>query len=244
MNRFFVPKGNISEGHAIITGEDMKHITRVLRMREGDPLIISDGVSMEYHARIESVKADEILISLNDGVKCENELPFETTLIQGLPKAGKMELIIQKCTELGLSRVIPVAAARSVVRLTEKEFEKKRIRYEKVAAEAAKQAQRGIQPEVKGLHSFSDIDFSAFDLILLFYEEEKEMSLKRALGRIAFMPKRIAIIIGPEGGIEKDEAESIISRGGVAVSLGKRILRTETAGMAALAMLQYALGDA
>lgn len=244
MNRFFVEKQNIFEDYALVRGEDVKHISRVLRMKEGEPLLLCDGVSMEYMGVLASISEDEIRVQLTQGHACENELPYKVTLLQGLPKAGKMEWIIQKCTELGVHEVLPVSAARSVVRISEKEFEKKRARYEKVAAEAAKQSQRGAQPRVLGLKSFEDIDYSAYDLILLFYEEEKKRTLKSVLQNLKEKPAHIALIIGPEGGIEREEADRILSKGGVAVSLGKRILRTETAGMAALSMLQYELGEA
>ncbi len=244
MSRFFVPRENIEAGCARITGEDVKHISKVLRMREGDALTICDGEATQYAGTIASFGEGEIHVRLGEAEPCESELPYTLTLIQGLPKAGKMEWIVQKCTELGMHSLIPVAAARSVVRVSQKEFEKKRLRYEKVAAEAAKQSQRGMLPKVEGLQSFRSIDYGAYDLVLLFYEEEKERSLKQALQGLSFTPQRVALVIGPEGGIEKEEAEWMRAQGALSVSLGKRILRTETAGMAALAMLQYALDEA
>ena len=240
MNRFFVPKENIEPGRALITGEDVKHIAKVLRMRVGETLIVCDGASMQYRGTIAAMHDKEIELTLEEGCRCEAELPYELTVLQGLPKAGKMEWIVQKCTELGMHSLIPIDAARSVVRDTKKNFETKRLRYEKVAAEAAKQSQRGILPRVEGLQSFSSVDYGAYDLILLLYEEEKERTLKRALQALPSRPARVALVIGPEGGIEKEEARQLIANGAISVSLGKRILRTETAAMAAISMLQYA----
>lgn len=243
MNRFFVQPEDISDGLAVIRGEDVKHIKLVLRMREGDALMLCDSANTEYSGRVRSIGDDQVSVELDDGKPCEAELAYTVTLLQGLPKAGKMETIVQKCVELGITDFIPAAAARSVVKLTAKEFEKKRQRYQKVANESAKQARRGILPRVGELKSFYEIDYSAYDLVLLFYEEEQERSLKMALKELDHAPQSVALVIGPEGGLEKEEVEHIQRQGGVCVSLGKRILRTETAGMAALAMLQYALGE-
>lgn len=227
----------------MICGEDVKHISLVLRLREGDLLTLCDCDNMEYTARIQSVEPERVTLKIEDRKPCDAELPYRVTLLQGLPKAGKMETVIQKCVELGASAFIPVMAARSVVKLSAKDFEKKRQRYAKVAQEAAKQARRGTVPEVGELKSFYEIDYSSFDLILLFYEEEQERNLKATLQSLKQPPRNIAVVIGPEGGIERKEAEHIEKQGGIPLTLGKRILRTETAGMAALAMLQYELGE-
>lgn len=242
MNRFFVEQKDIDGRRAVIGGEDVSHITRVLRLRVGDTLLLCDGACTEFEGTILSI-GKTVEVSLDEGKRCLAELPYQITLLQGLPKAGKMETIIQKCVELGAYAIQPVAAARSVVRMTEKEFEKKRVRYSKVAAEAAKQSRRGILPEVYGLLPFDRIDVSAYELLLVLDEEESACTLHDALQSLPQRPLRIAVAIGPEGGLEREEVALLRARGGKTVTLGKRILRTETAGMAALAMLQYALGE-
>lgn len=145
MNRFFVKQEDIRNDIATITGEDVAHIARVLRMSAGDTLMVCDGACTEYEGAILSI-GKTVEVALGEGKRCLAELPYRITLLQGLPKAGKMETIIQKCVELGVYAIQPVMAARSVARMTEKEFEKKRVRYVKVAVEAAKQSRRGILP--------------------------------------------------------------------------------------------------
>ena len=242
MNRFFVKQEDIRNDIATITGEDVAHIARVLRMSAGDTLMVCDGACTEYEGAILSI-GKTVEVALGEGKRCLAELPYRITLLQGLPKAGKMETIIQKCVELGVYAIQPVMAARSVARMTEKEFEKKRVRYSKIAVEAAKQSRRGILPEVYGLLPFDQIDYAAYDLLLVLDEEEDACTLHDSLQRLPRRLENIAVAIGPEGGLEREEVALLRAGGGKAVTLGKRILRTETAGMAALAMLQYALGE-
>ncbi len=242
MNRFFVEQKQIDGHSAIITGEDVAHITRVLRMNPGDALTLCDGACTQYEGRILSV-GDTVQVALGEPEWCPAELPYQITLLQGLPKAGKMEAIIQKCVELGVYAVQPVAAARSVVRVAEKEFEKKRTRYQKVAVEAAKQSRRGVLPKVHGLLPFAGLAYAAYDLLVVLDEEEQVCTLRACLESMPKRPDRIGVVIGPEGGLAREEAACLRAAGGRTVTLGKRILRTETAGMAALAMLQYALGE-
>lgn len=240
MHRFFIEPEAIADGTAVITGEDVQHIAKVLRLGVGDEVTLSDGRKTEYTARIERVEKERVTLRVLSCAQSETEPHCAVTLYQGLPKAGKLEIIIQKCVELGVSRVVPFEAARSVVKLSEREFEKKRPRYARVAYEAAKQSRRGIIPEVSGLTRLLTEDFSQYDLVLLAYEEERTMTLKAALRR---MPEaeRLALIIGPEGGFAPEEAALLRECGAVPVSLGPRILRTETAGMATLAMALYEL---
>lgn len=240
MHRFFIEPEAIADGAAVITGEDVQHIAKVLRLGAGDEVALSDGRKTEYTARIERVEKERVTLRVLSSAQSETEPRCAVTLYQGLPKAGKLETIIQKCVELGVSRVVPFEAARSVVKLSEREFEKKRPRYARVAYEAAKQSRRGIIPEVSGLAWLLAEDFSQYDLVLLAYEEERTMTLKAALRR---MPEaeRLALIIGPEGGFAPEEAGLLCEHGAVPVSLGPRILRTETAGMATLAMALYEL---
>ncbi|MBQ7112952.1 MAG: 16S rRNA (uracil(1498)-N(3))-methyltransferase [Clostridia bacterium] len=240
MHRFFIDPHAVCGNEAVLTGEDVQHIAKVLRLRAGDEVTLCDGAKTEYTARIDSVEKERITLRVLETAASKTESSAEITLYQGLPKAGKLETIIQKCVELGIGKVIPFDAERSVVKLSEKDFAKKQSRYQRVAYEAAKQSRRGIIPEVGGLVKLAKEDFSGFDLILLAYEEERGTTLKKAL-RAKMDAKRIALIVGPEGGFAPEEADMLIQRGAVSVSLGPRILRTETAGMAMLAMTVYEL---
>lgn len=240
MSRFFVEPQDIGETSARITGGDVKHISRVLRMEVGDEVTLCDGEGNDYAAKISSITKDEVLLDILGKNRCKAEPDCRITMYQGLPKAGKMETIVQKCVELGITKVVPVAAERSVVKIKAGEFENKRTRYQRVAEEAAKQCGRGIIPEVSELTTYKKADLSAHDMIIVAYEEEREVSLKKLL-RDNSSPKDIALIIGPEGGLDKSEIEALCDKGGKTVTLGTRILRTETAGMATLAMILYEL---
>lgn len=239
MEHFFVVPSAIEENNAVITGEDAAHIARVLRMRPGDEIHIADGQNNEYRARLVEVDKQSVRTELLGRCATTAEPMHHFTLYQGLPKSGKMEVIIQKCVELGVSHITPVLTERSVVR-PDGDFEKKRLRYQRIAYEAAKQSGRAVIPQVTGLISLAEINYAAHGMLLHAYEEEHGVSLRQAL-RKSIPPKDIALFIGPEGGFEEDEAALLARSGAVAVSLGPRILRTETAGMAMLAMLIYEL---
>jgi len=235
MRRFFCDA--IAGGSATIAGDDAHHICRVLRMKPGDALSLCDGAGYEYDAVIESVSQDVVVCTLGQRREGGTESAVRITLFQCLPKSGKMETIIQKCTELGVFAIIPVLSARCVV-VPDRDFEKKRIRYNRVALEASKQSHRTRVPEVAQLTKIYQLNPRAFDLFLVAYEEENTHSLKQVL-REAGAPASIALLIGPEGGLEENEVNRLCSLGAVSVSLGNRILRTETAGMAMLAQVLY-----
>ena len=242
MNRFFVKKDDIADNSAVITGEDLKHISKVLRMAPGDKVMLCDGEGYQYLAEIREITKDCARLEIAGSEKCAAEPAQRITLYQGLPKGDKMELIIQKCVELGISEIVPVAAERSVVKVKPGEFGNKRPRYQRVAYEAAKQSGRGIIPVIAGLTTFKSADMARHDLIIIAYEDEKGNTLKSLL-RANPGARDIAIAIGPEGGLERAEVDALIQKGGTAVSLGPRILRTETAGMAALAMILYEIEE-
>lgn len=252
MSRFFTGPENIGAKTIIINDrDDLHHMVKVLRLREGDEVDVSDTVEWEYHARILSLDKDEAQLEILDKQAFAAEPSVEITLFQGIPKAGKMETIIQKCVELGVHDVVPVFMDRTVV-VDKGNFGKKTERWNKVAAEAVKQCKRGIIPEVADAVKMKDVypAFADYDLVLFPYENEKGKTIKEAL-LTASNPmyeeitgnslERIAVIIGPEGGFSDEEAEAIVAAGGESVSLGRTILRTETAGMAALAMIMYEL---
>lgn len=236
MSRFFVR----SQTAPVIEGEEYKHLASVLRLKAGDTVTLCDGQGMECKATITTLTGKQALLMPGEWVACKSEPAHKVTLLQCLPKTGKMEVILQKCTELGLSTLVPVVSHRCVA-LPGKEYEKKRQRYEKVAEAAAKQSGRGRIPTVTMPIDIGKLDVSAYDAVLLAYEGEHALSLKQALA--ADPGKNIALLIGPEGGFEEEEVRSLVEKGAVSVSLGTRILRTETAGMAMLAQLLFALEE-
>lgn len=243
MYRFFVEKEQIGEKTIRITGSDVNHIRNVLRMKPGEAILISDGEKKEYHCEITSLDADcvEALIMF---VKEEGlELPSRVYLFQGLPKGDKMELIIQKAVELGVYAVIPMATRRAVVKLDPKKEEKKLARWQGIAESAAKQAKRLIIPEIMSVMSFKEaVAFAkTLDVRLLPYELAENMAYTReVLGKIR-PGQSIGIFIGPEGGFAEEEVELALSEHMECITLGKRILRTETAGMSVLSILMYLL---
>ncbi len=243
MNRFFVEGDNIKDGVIIITEkDDVHHISKVLRLRENDLIIVSDNREFEYKGRILSVNNRAVEVEILEKKEFENEPKLKITLFQGIPKQGKIETITQKCTELGMDTLVPVFMERTVV-VDKGDYWKKVIRCQMIAEEAAKQSQRGIVPEIRQATTLKDMlsRLHQYSFVLFPYEEEKETTIKEALKNIPAGAKNVAIIIGPEGGFTKEEAVGIIQNGGISVSLGKTILRTETAGIVAIAMTLYEL---
>lgn len=243
MSRFFTEPSNIGDRHIkIVDTDDIKHMRKVLRLKVGDKVEISDASQWEYDCEITSITESEIMLLIQDKQSFAREPSIEITLFQGIPKAGKMELIIQKAVELGVFEIVPVFMARTVV-VEKGNFGKKLERWQKVSDEAGKQCRRGRIPKVLKHVSFTEVieDMKNYDLILFPYENEKKETIKDCLKKIKEKPKRIAIIIGPEGGFADSEAEQLDEIGAERVSLGATILRTETAGMAAIAMTMYEL---
>ena len=240
MNRFFLEKCKIAD-KAVMTGEDHRHLSRVLRLAAGDHVMLCDGENVDYLAKITAVGKESTELSIIESHPAGTEPDVRITLFQGLPKAGKLELIIQKCVELGISDIVPVAMERSVVKVSEKEFSSRHERYYRVSYEAAKQSRRGRIPEVHNIVRLAECDLSKYDMLLIAYEDETETTLKQALKALSCTPRTVALFIGPEGGFDLNEIAMLRDKGGVCVSLGRRILRTETAGMAAVAMILYEL---
>lgn len=242
MNRFFTT--DIAGGRASIRGEDVKHIARVLRLGAGGRVVLCDGAGTEYDGVIESLAPDEVRLSVSSARPCPAEPRCRVTLFQALPKAGKLETIVQKCVELGVDTVVPVLASRCVA-VPARDFSARLQRLRRVAEEAAKQSRRGVIPQVEAVRPLASLALDGFDAALLAYECERETTLKAALR--AHGPgtlRRVALIVGPEGGFEPEEAALLAARGARAVTLGPRILRTETAGMAMLAQTLYELEQA
>ena len=242
MQRFFVQPYQIEEeNHCIhITGSDVNHIKNVLRMKIGEELWISDGNEKEYHCRIEEI-GEEVLLHILYAQEPDYELPNKIYLFQGLPKADKMELIIQKAVELGVCAVIPVATRRCVVKLDDKKASKKVVRWQQIAESAAKQSKRMLVPRIHEVMTYKQaLDFAGeLDVCLIPYELAKGMKeTKEIIGNIR-PGQSVGIFIGPEGGFEEEEVSAAIEAGAHPITLGKRILRTETAGLAILSVLMF-----
>lgn len=242
MRRFFIDKEISTNDRISLTGEEARHILTVLRMTKGDKLILINGSGREMTAVITDTDQRSVSVEVIGDALCAAEPVNRITLFQCMPKAGKMELIIQKCVELGIYAVQPVFSSRCVVK--PERSDNKVVRYNRVSHEAAKQCGRAYAPAVLDPLPLKKCDFSALDLVLVAYEDEKDTSIKSVLRSITSdrAPMDIAIVIGPEGGLEQSEVNTILECGHAsAVSLGSRILRTETAGMAMLAMIMYEL---
>lgn len=244
MYQFFVEPHQISDKTVRIEGADVNHIKNVLRMKVGEELSVSNGVDgKEYRCGIVAMDEECITCELRfvkeDGV----ELPSEVYLFQGLPKADKMELIIQKAVELGVHAVVPVSTKRCVVKLDDKKAKSKIARWQGIAEAAAKQSKRRIVPEVKDMMSFKEaINFvKDFEVKLIPYELAEDMSKTKEIINSLQPGQKIAIFIGPEGGFEEGEVEAAMSAGVEPITLGKRILRTETAGFTVLSWIMYRL---
>lgn len=245
MPKFFVPKENILNDKIIISGEDVSHIKKVLRMNTGDGLTLCDGKGINYDAVIDSITDGKIECRVISENKSETEANIEVTLFQGIPKAAKTDYIIQKTTELGIVRIVPVAMSRCVAKIDNaKDAAKKQQRWQKIAQEAAKQSGRGIVPVVDIPISFDKAVEMLLqnDIYFAPYECEEQNSLKSVLTS-KNNAKKIGFIIGPEGGFDLKEIEKLKEKNIPTITLGKRILRTETAGEAVLAMTMYELGD-
>ncbi len=237
---FFVDKSSIRDGHAVVDGEEFSHITRVLRMRSGSELTLCDGEGMFYDGVISSSDDRRIYVDITDVYPAQTEPKLKITLFQAVPKNPKLELIIRKTTEIGVTGIVPVKSARTVAKL---ENGKKLERLQKIALSAAKQSRRGIIPEVTAPVSFETaVKLAAEkDLAVIPYEEERATSFGSCLRGKA--PSSLAIMIGPEGGFEEAEIELARENGILPATLGKRILRTETAGLIAAAIALYELGE-
>lgn len=244
MARFFVQPEQIQGDTAIISGPDVKHISRVLRMEVGDSLDILDGTGVVYQAEIREINKQEIHCKILGREQADTEPKLKATLVQGLPKGDKLETIIQKCTELGIHNIIPLAAIRSVVKLDGKKAAERQERWQRVAMEAAKQCRRAGVPEVRTLTSWDELwqQIPQDALVLLPWEEEKKQAIKKLLEDKP-NPSEVYIIIGPEGGFDPTEVDKAIARGAHPVTLGSRILRTETAGPSVLTMVLYQYGE-
>ncbi len=246
MPKFFVKKDSIKNDTIYITGEDVNHITNVLRLKVGNQILVCDKDSnITYRVELIEILKENIVCNILEKVQETTESSVYVTIFQGLPKADKMEYIIQKTTELGVKEIRPVSMKRCVVKLDDKNKKKKIDRWQKIVESAAKQSGRDMIPIMGDVISINDIKdmIDNFDLMLIAYEKEKLLTLKNVLSKLHFTNKdknlKIGVIIGPEGGLEEQEVDMLKESGAIAITLGNRILRTETASIAILSNIIY-----
>ena len=245
MDRFFVEKKNINleNNTCIIEGEDVKHISKVLRCKIGEELEVCDSDNNEYICEITSIDKSSVELDILEKVDIKRESDLKIKLYQGLPKGPKMEMILQKLTEVGVDEIILVQTKRSVVKVDDKKEDKKIERWERIIYEAAKQSKRGKIPKLRGVLSFKEAlcDMQNNDFNIAPYENERTKSIKQAIKSLDI--NNIGIFVGPEGGFDESEIEDIENINGQSVSLGPRILRTETASVVASSIVLYELSD-
>ena len=237
MHRFFIPKSFKQEMQ--ITGQDAHHIIDVLRMGPGDLLqvVADDGIS--FVGQIMAADTNTVTIAAREILRESHEPDVRISLLQGLAKGEKMELIIQKAVEIGVAEIFPLAMDHSVVVLDPSKAGKKTERWQKIAEAAAKQSKRDVIPDVHGVMKLQQVlREGKWDLLLIAYESENRISLKEVL-QAHKDATNIGVMIGPEGGLSNEEVKAAREAGGIAVSLGRRILRTETAGLVAAAAILY-----
>ena len=258
MYRFFIDSEQLDNDLISITGDDYNHIKNVLRMKIGEKVLLSDGGDKEYEASIVGFYDDgdrtnkgashiqpAVILKVTDVFGSSRELPSKITLFQGYPKGDKMEQVVQKAVELGAYEIVPVMMNRCVVRLDEKKAARKTERLNSIAEGAAKQSKRGIIPKVREVMSMKQaLEYaSSLEYVIIPYECADGMDYSRKILKDAAEKDSVGIFIGPEGGFENSEVEKLKSIGGKIITLGHRILRTETAGMAVLSILMWLMED-
>ena len=244
MPKFFVKTSQIKEENIYINGTDFNHISNVLRLKVGEQITIGNMDTGEnYLCEILKFDKEKVTTKIIEKLKEQKEIKLEIHILQGIPKSDKMELIIQKSVELGVGKIIPIQMDRSIVKLNEKDEKKKNERWNKIAESAAKQCERDIIPEVSMSIKTDNIETikNDYDIIIVAYEKEKNNTIKDVLKEIKKKnkPAKIAIIIGPEGGISDREIQLLENMDAKIVTIGKRILRTETVALAISSMIVY-----
>lgn len=243
MHHFFVSPEQVGEKSITITGSDVNHIKHVLRMAPGEQITVSSGENKEYRCEIRFLSEEQVEAQIMWVQETGAELPSRLYLFQGLPKSDKMELIIQKAVELGVYEIVPTATRRAVVKLDKKKEESKRKRWQGIAESAAKQSKRNLIPQVTQVMSFREaVEYAAgLDVKLVPYELAEGMDAARQVIGSIKPGQSVAVFIGPEGGFAPEEIDYAVEHGFRPITLGRRILRTETAGMTVLSILMYHL---
>lgn len=245
MHHFFVKASQVKGKKISIEGGDVNHILQVLRMRAGDKITVSDGENHTYLCELEEKQGESLSVLILEEEEKNRELPVKLYLFQGLPKQDKMDWIVQKAVELGVGEILPVSMHRSVVQFDEKKKRKKQERWQQIAESAAKQSGRGMVPRVSEVCTLGEALKIAkeLDVVLLPYELAENVMESQTMLSALPKSKSIGIFIGPEGGFEQEEVAQIEAIGGKRISLGRRILRTETAAIGMLAILMFALEE-
>lgn len=249
MPKFFVSTNQIKDSNIYIEKEDVNHIKNVLRAKIDDEIEICDfNTSKNYICKIEKIEDKKIDCKIIKEINSNNiESKIKVTIFQGLPKADKMELVIQKSVELGVYDITPVKMKRCVVKLDEKDKIKKIERWQKISEVASKQSGRNIIPKINNIQNIDEIckNIKDYDLLLIAYEKEKENFLKAELKKLTNIKDniKIGVVIGPEGGIDEEEIQKFKENGAKIITLGNRILRTETVALNILSIIMYELED-
>ena len=249
MPKFFVKRNQINENKIVIIGEDVNHIKNVLRLNVDDYIQVCDlDTLINYTCGICKIDNDKIECNIFNQIDSDAESNIHINVFQGIPKSDKMELIIQKCVELGVNEITPVEMKRCIAKIEDKSKTKKNDRWQKISEVAAKQCGRDRVPKINEVINIKNICNQAleYDIVILAYENEEENTLKNELLKLKNRTNenlKIAIIIGPEGGIDKEEVELLKANGVKSITLGKRILRTETVAFVLTSIIMYELGD-
>lgn len=244
MQRYFIPSHQISEKQCFFTDQDAHHIVKVMRYQPGDQVVGSDGLGRTFLVRLKEIEKDQVSGEILHDLDEERELPIRVTVAQGLPKGDKLEWVLQKGTELGAHHFIPFYSSRTIVKYDEKKATKKTERWKKIIKEAAEQSHRNKLPQIESIYSFEQLSNVKADLKLVAYEKEaqgineKPTLLARELQKL--QPNQsLLVVIGPEGGFDEQEMNTLEQKGFYRISLGSRILRTETASQYVLAAISY-----
>lgn len=244
MPRFFVAKRNIGDNKGILTGQELDHLRRVLRLRQGDRVTLFDDEGWEHEGVVRSLAEQVAEIEILNSAQPGRESSLDVTLAQALGKGEKMDLVVEKATELGVRTIVPFLSARTIPRLDGKKIERRRERWQRIALSAAKQSGRTRIPEVLALSDFDELVLRSWPCQskLLFWEDEPQRTLAQVREAKASLDS-LLLMIGPEGGFSPEEVAQAVSHGFEPIRLGKRILRTETAALAALSVVQFLWGD-
>lgn len=247
MPKFFIEENQKTDNKIYITGNDVNHIKNVLRLKQDDEIeVCQKNIQINYLCKIEKIENSKIIVCIKKEIETKNESNVKVTIFQGLPKADKMELIIQKAVELGVFQITPIKLNRCIVKLKETDEIKKVERWNKIAEVAAKQCKRDFIPQITNIKTLPEICdiICNYDIVLVAYENEKKITLKEELIKLKKINKeniKIGVIIGPEGGLEEKEVEQFKQNGSRIITLGKRILRTETVALQVLSIIMYEL---
>jgi 16S rRNA (uracil1498-N3)-methyltransferase len=245
MTRFFIPSDQIKDNTVILKGDDRHHLLNVLRQGPGAEIIVLNGKGEEYLVRIIEITPDTVSGEILKQAERQTEPKVKICLVQSLPKADKFEFIIQKNTELGVSSFQPVISERSTIRLDAEQSHKKAERWQKIIREAAEQSGRQIIPRLEPVQKWNHFlrENRPPGLLLIPWEGEREKSIKQVLDDQKTVPEMVSALVGPEGGFSQAEVEQAIKVGAIPVTLGPRILRTETAGLVVASVILYHFGD-